>query len=129
MFSINKAKAEAEAAKIREKPTSPSILSKNLRVTGNLETEGEIQIDGVVDGDVKSSLLTIARTAVINGSISGDTVRVNGTVSGQIRGRVVEVSKSAKVSGDIVYEILDIEAGAFIYGMCMHVGSEKMRPT
>ncbi len=127
MFSKNKAKAEAKTAKNKETPAAPSILSKNLRISGNLETDGDIQIEGIVDGDVKTMKLTIAPAAIVNGAISGDTIRVDGTVNGEITGRVVELGKSAKVTGDIVHEILSIAAGAFVHGMCKHVESEKHR--
>ena len=120
MFSKNKAKNS-------EKPAVPSILSKNLHVTGNLETDGDIQIEGTVDGDVKTGLLTIGPDAIVNGSISCDTVRVDGTVNGQIRGRLVELVKSAKVTGDIIHEILAVEAGAFLHGMCKCVEPEMQR--
>jgi cytoskeletal protein CcmA (bactofilin family) len=127
MFSMNTAKAEAKAAKNREKPAAPSILGKNLRITGNLESDGDIQIEGIINGDVTTRLLTIGPEAVVNGSISCDTVRVDGTVKGQIRGRLVELVKSAKVTGDIVHQILSIEAGALVHGMCKNIEPEKQQ--
>ena len=110
MFSKNKvkiakdkAKAARKAEENKKEPAIPSILSKNLRIIGNLETEGDIQVEGVVDGDVKTHLLTIGVGAVVNGSIIGDTIRVDGTVKGQITGRIVELGKSAKVTGDMLH--------------------------
>lgn len=128
MFSKNKRKTAAEDPANKDVPAVPSILSRNLRITGNLETDGDIQLEGVVDGDVKSHLLTIGIEAVVNGSISGDTVRVDGTVNGQITGRVVQLGTSAKVNGDIIHESLAIEAGAFVHGMCRNVEQERLRP-
>lgn len=125
MFSKNK---RATAANDAEKPAPPSILSKNIRVTGNIETDGDIQLEGVVDGDVKTHLLTVGKEAVVNGSISGDTIRVDGTVNGQITGRSVQLGKSAKVNGDIIHETLSIEAGAFVHGMCRNVEQDRQRP-
>jgi cytoskeletal protein CcmA (bactofilin family) len=106
--------------KITPAGVAPSIVSANLRVTGDLESEGDIQIDGYVEGDVRSNSVTVGEHAVVCGAIISQTVRVAGTVKGQINGRVVELSRTAKVTGDIVHESLAIEAGAFIQGLCRH---------
>lgn len=128
MFSKSKRGSADNNVETHEKPAAPSILSKNLHITGNLETEGDIQLEGVVDGDVRSELLTIGLEAVVNGSVAGDTIRVDGTVNGQITGRVVQLGKSAKVNGDIVHESLSVEAGAFVHGMCRNVEQDRQRP-
>jgi len=109
--------------KIASAGVAPSIVSANLRVTGDLESEGDIQIDGYVEGDVRSNSVTVGEHAVVCGAILSQSVRVAGTVKGQINGKTVELSRSAKVTGDIVHESLAIEAGAFIQGLCRHAES------
>lgn len=111
--------------KIASAGVAPSIVSANLRVTGDLESEGDIQIDGHVEGDVRSNSVTVGEHAVVCGAILSQTVRVAGTVKGQINGKVVELSRTAKVTGDIVHESLAIEAGAFIQGLCRHADSSS----
>lgn len=128
MFSKNKRSTSGSELETHEKPAAPSILSRNLHITGNLETDGDIHIEGVVDGDVTSHLLTVGHDAVVNGAISGDTVRVDGTVNGQITARNVKLGKSSKVNGDIVHESLSVEAGAFVHGMCRNIEHEQQRP-
>lgn len=100
---------------------APSIISANLRVTGDLDSDGDIQIDGYVEGDVRSNSVTVGEHAVVSGAINSDRIIVAGTVKGQIHGKVVELASTAKVTGDIVHESLAIEAGAFIQGLCRHV--------
>jgi cytoskeletal protein CcmA (bactofilin family) len=112
-------------SKISSAGVAPSIVSANLRVTGDLESEGDIQIDGYVEGDVRSNSVTVGEHAIVCGAILSQTVRVAGTVKGQINGKTVELARTAKVTGDIVHESLAIEAGAFIQGLCRHAESSS----
>ncbi|MDC0074395.1 polymer-forming cytoskeletal protein [Alphaproteobacteria bacterium] len=101
-----------------QKVGPPSIISKNLIIKGNLKSEGEIQIDGKVEGDVTSMTLIIGEEGVVTGEIIAGKVLVRGKVKGQIRSQEVHLSKSAHVTGDIHHDVLGIESGAFVEGMC-----------
>ncbi|MBL6958121.1 MAG: polymer-forming cytoskeletal protein [Rhodospirillales bacterium] len=103
------------------KPAPPSILSTDLKVKGDLISAGEIQIDGAVDGDIRTVSLLVGESAVIKGEIIADKVRVHGTVNGQIKARTVSLAKSARVTGDILHEDLSIETGAFLEGHCKRI--------
>ena len=105
-----------------------SIISANLRITGNLVTDGVIQLDGIVDGDVTCEDLTVGEAAVINGSVESNQVRVAGTVNGEISARNVELTRNAKVIGDIDHTSLMIEAGAHVQGLCRHVEVTEIEP-
>jgi cytoskeletal protein CcmA (bactofilin family) len=103
---------------------APSIISANLHIVGNLKTEGEIQVDGVIDGDVSAQSLTIGAHARIAGELMADDVIVHGQISGKISARQVRLAKTAKVVGDIVHEVLSIEAGAHIEGQLRRLDEE-----
>ena len=105
----------------------PSIIGSNLTVNGNLDGEAVIQIEGLVEGDVRCEELTIGREAHVRGQIDCDTVRVNGTVTGEIRGRCVSLSATARVVGDIVHEELSIEAGAYVEGQLLRRDAQQSR--
>lgn len=106
----------------------PSIISSNLRITGNMKTDGDVQIDGEIDGDVDSKTVTLGESGVINGAIVADLARIAGTVNGSITARVVELGRSAKITGDINHFSLAIEPGAYIQGQCTHVDEQKLKP-
>ncbi|MEL6773720.1 MAG: polymer-forming cytoskeletal protein, partial [Pseudomonadota bacterium] len=72
-------KAPAPSFPAKPKP-SPSLLSSDLTVTGNVVTSGDIQIEGTVEGDVRAHLLTVGESAVIRGEITAEDVVVNGKV-------------------------------------------------
>ena len=94
----------------------PSLLSIDLFIKGNLNTQGDIQIEGSIDGNIKASLLTVGQGAVIKGEINADEVVINGRVSGTIRGEKVHLTSSAKVEGDIIHKSIAIESGAHFEG-------------
>jgi len=94
----------------------PSLLSTDLFIKGNLNTSGDIQIEGSVEGNIKASLLTVGQNALIKGEVTADEVVVNGNVSGTIRGKKVHLTSSAKVEGDIIHDSIAIESGAHFEG-------------
>lgn len=98
----------------------PSIISANLRIVGDLVSEGDVQVDGVIEGDVRARSLTLSEGAVIKGQVDADEVRIRGTVEGQISAGHVDLGRTARVTGDVLHDVLSVEAGAFIDGHCRH---------
>ena len=107
------------------KGTAPSLLSSDLTITGNLESEGDMQIDGTIDGDIKSFTLTVSESGVIRGTIDAEEVTIAGSVTGQIKARHVILVKGAKVIADLIQDRLSIEPGAFFEGNCRQYTDEN----
>jgi cytoskeletal protein CcmA (bactofilin family) len=122
---FTKGNKEDEKSLAPKVPSPPSLLSTDLEVTGNLHSHGEIQIDGVVNGDIKSDVLIVGESAHVNGEITAESVRVHGQVTGQIKATSVSLAKTAHVLGDILHGSLAIEQGAFLEGHCRRIESEK----
>jgi len=123
MFSRNKNKIPA-GTQIR---SVPSIVSLDLKVTGDLHSEGEIQVDGHVTGDIRAKVLLVGKSAEINGEIFAETVRVHGNVNGQIKAKYVNLAKTARVVGDIHHENLSIQEGAFLEGLMVHMNEQEVK--
>jgi cytoskeletal protein CcmA (bactofilin family) len=99
------------------KPKPPaSQLSSDLTITGNVQTTGDIQIEGKIKGDIRAHLLTVGEGATVEGEIVADDVVVNGRVIGRVRGLKVRLTSSAKVEGDIIHKTIAIESGAHFEG-------------
>lgn len=94
----------------------PSLIGPDLVVSGNLTTPGDLQIDGVVEGDINCQSLVIGPSATVAGHIAAVEVLVRGTLAGNIEARTVTLSKTARVNGDILHETIAIEAGAMLEG-------------
>jgi cytoskeletal protein CcmA (bactofilin family) len=107
------------AAPKRVRP-APSIISADMIMQGALSSSGDIQIDGRVEGDVRSVGLVIGDKAEIHGEIFAEDVTVRGKVIGAICARKVVLAATSHVEGDILHEALAVEAGAFFEGNCRH---------
>ena len=99
---------------------APSIISADLVVNGTLTSTGDIQIDGRVEGDVRSASLVIGDKAFIHGEIIAEDVIVRGRVEGNIRARKVLLASTCHVEGNILHEAFAVETGAFFEGNCRH---------
>lgn len=124
MFSKNKQGSTNDGQAV-QKPSVPSIVSADLTITGDMVSEGEVQIDGAVNGDIKTTTLLIGESAHIRGEIHAKRIRVHGRVDGQITAQSVTLAKTAHVSGDVIHEDLSIEKGAFLEGHCKRMSDTK----
>ena len=107
--------APAEPAR-RGPPKVASLLSADLTIEGGVTGEGELQIDGVVKGDVRVGRLTVGETGHIEGSVYAEVVEVRGRVVGAITSKQVRLYGTSYVDGDITHEQLAMETGAFFQG-------------
>lgn len=98
--------------------SGPSLISKALKVTGQLESAEDIQIDGEVEGDVRAVTVRVGAGAKIKGTVYGETVELAGAIDGRIEARKVVLANSAHMSGDVVHQDITIHSGAYINGHC-----------
>ncbi len=108
------AQASTQGAKKAKPPAS--LLSSDLSVTGNMQSSGDIVVEGNVDGDIRAHLLTVGEGATIRGEVIADDIVVNGRVVGRVRGLKVRLTSTARVEGDIIHKTIAIESGAHFEG-------------
>lgn len=95
---------------------SLSVIGPDLIITGNLESRGEVQVDGIVEGDIHGSHVIVGPNANITGGIVAEEVVIRGRVNGTVRGKRVMLQASSQVEGDIFHNALSIEQGAMFEG-------------
>lgn len=116
MFSRNTPAPAPKARSARTGTPGLSFIAPEALVSGDLVTEGQVHVDGRIDGDVKCAQLIQGGEGVIAGSIQAEDARLAGTVEGTVSARTLIVEASAKIMGDVAYETISIEAGAQIEG-------------
>ncbi len=104
----------------RNGKSAPSIISSDLVIVGTLTSTGDVQIDGRVDGDIRSGSVTLGEKASFEGDIVAEDVTVRGRVKGAIRARKVSLGSTSHVEGTVLHEALHVEVGAFFEGNSRH---------
>lgn len=104
------------------KPIAMSLIAENVSVAGDVASEGDVQLDGAVRGDVRVGHLSIGETGQVEGVIEADAVEVRGRVVGAISARSVRLFATAQVEGDISHTQLAVEPGAQFQGRSVRLG-------
>jgi cytoskeletal protein CcmA (bactofilin family) len=113
MFSSNKTNTPIN-------PNNLNIINAATTILGDLNSEGDMRIDGTVKGYITSKArLVLGNTSRVEGDIKAANLELSGEVNGNIYvTELLTVKASAKINGDIVSNKLIIEAGAEFNGSC-----------
>lgn len=123
---------EIPVARQRSQPTQGtqasqiqhSVIGADMTITGELISEGDIVVDGRVDGDITCRTLVLGTSVpMVNATVNAVTVRIGGAFSGVVKAVEVMLTKDAKVSGEIQQQSLEIEKGAILEGTIRHLES------
>jgi len=94
-----------------------SYLSETLQLEGEINSEGILNIAGLVDGAVNSAILRILDTGSIKGNLKANKIEIDGEVQGNIQAETIYLGRNAIVKGDIYFsETLKTEEGADVDG-------------
>jgi cytoskeletal protein CcmA (bactofilin family) len=106
-----------------------SVISKALKITGQLESTEDIQIDGEIDGDVRGVGVKIGQNAKVKGTVYGDEVELAGAIEGKIEAKKVILTGTARMTGDVVHQDIKIESGAYVSGnLKPEIGKHDAKP-
>jgi cytoskeletal protein CcmA (bactofilin family) len=101
-------------------PGNLNIINAGTTIIGDLNSEGDMRVDGTIKGQVSSKArLVMGPTSRVEGDIKAANVEISGEVNGNIYvSELLTVKASAKISGDLISSKLIIEAGAEFNGKC-----------
>jgi cytoskeletal protein CcmA (bactofilin family) len=108
-----------------------SIIASGMELTGDIRSEGDVRIDGTVNGHITSkNRVVVSATGIVNGNIEGDNVDVHGTVNGHIRaGQLLSLKSSSAITGNLATGRLHIEPNAVFNGHCTMRGESQSMVT
>jgi len=97
-----------------------NVIAKNTTIKGEIISDGDYRIDGVLEGDLKTKgRVIIGSGGVVNGTVEALNTDIEGTFSGKlIVEKILTVKAIAKISGEVVVGKLSIEPGAAFNASC-----------
>jgi len=103
-----------------------TIIGPSVQVEGNFVANGDIIIEGIVSGSIKTEKnLRISEGAKVFAKISAAGATIAGEVQGDLKIEgALELSSTARIFGDVKAKILNVAAGASLHGKCV-AGEEK----
>lgn len=110
-----------------ETPQSANLIQAGTSIIGNIESNGNIRIDGNLKGTINTGGKVILGST---GSVEGDIICFNADVEGKVNGTIkvkelLSLKSMALVTGEIFTDKLAIEPGARFTGTCR---MENSRP-
>ena len=107
-----------------------SSIGKGTTVRGNVRGEGDLDIEGRVEGSVAiDGDLTIGEAALIKSDVSGRRVVVRGAVAGNVSGEEsLVLERGARVVGDLSAPSIGIRPGALVRGNVSTMNGAGARP-
>ena len=100
----------------KDRGTIPSIISEGSEFKGNIKTSGEIQIDGVLNGNVRAKQIVVGVNGNVRGNVTANFLRICGKIEGEIRAETLEIVSSASVKGNVFKKTISIESGSKVTG-------------
>ena len=128
MFGRSKKNKDAKATNANAalgKKSAPSVISADMNVLGSIISDGFIDIDGKVDGNVKCDSAIIRSNGVVKGDVIANSVQIYGHIEGLVHASSVGLYHTAHVIGTIMHESLTIEDGAFVDGKFKRVARSE----
>lgn len=115
MFTSKEEKRVAD-----EISNSSNTIGKGTFLEGNVETYGNIRIEGKVTGNVKSkSKVALGVSSQVNGNIISQNADIEGEVKGKLDiAELLVLKATAVIHGDISTGKLVVEPGAVFNGSC-----------
>lgn len=114
-------------AKIAETPTpSRNILGCGTKLKGDIESNGDFRIDGMLTGTIKTKgKVVVGSTGVVEGEIICQNADIEGSVKAKIEvSELLTLKAQSKLDGDVTTGKLAIEPGAQFTGTCKMGGRE-----
>lgn len=104
----------------RSQENPETIVSSSMRIEGELKSNGDITIDGIVTGKVHTNKnLTVGPLAQIEADILAANATVAGTITGNVTVKgLLLILETGKIIGNISCSALGVREGAYFSGAC-----------
>lgn len=118
MFRGPAAAARPSGKNEMESEAIESILGRGARVRGRIGGDGDLRVEGHVEGDVRiSGQLAIEEGGAVTGDVEATAVVIGGALTGDIAaGGPITIRAGARVAGNLGNSEVVLEEGASFEG-------------
>lgn len=97
---------------------STSLLSKNVRIEGEIQGPENLHVEGHIKGAVVlAGDIFIGNTGIVEADIEAKNIIIQGQVTGNVKAhRQLEIHPTGKLIGDCTAASIDIKEGAVFEG-------------
>lgn len=106
---------------------STTLISHDTKVVGDIHFCGNLDVEGLVQGNViaqpqKDAQVRVIGKGRIEGDIRAPCVVINGAVKGNVHSsQQLELASKARVEGNVFYKLVEMAAGSSVNGSLTHV--------
>ncbi|MGD2098524.1 MAG: polymer-forming cytoskeletal protein [Desulfobacterales bacterium] len=106
---------------------STSLVSKNVRIEGEIKGPENLHVEGYIKGAVAlSGDIFIGNTGIVEADLEAKNVIIQGEVTGNVTAhQQLEIHPSGKLIGDCTATSIDIKEGAVFEGRSMMMKSAR----
>ena len=103
-----------------------SYVGETLQLDGDLRTSGNIDVAGLINGNIYVSEVTVTETGSVRGSVEATKIEINGHIQGKIIADAIVIGRNAVIKGDVYFKnTLKTEEGADIDGYIKRINNGK----
>ncbi len=102
-----------------------TVVGPSVKIQGDLNSEGNIRIEGSVTGKVQTTQsVHVGEKAIITADMQAGNAIIAGQVQGNLKvvGSLI-LQSTARIHGDIACSVLRVEDGALFSGKCNMKGA------
>jgi cytoskeletal protein CcmA (bactofilin family) len=109
-----------ESIKKTEMTETINTIGAGTIVTGDIQSKGDIRLDGILKGSVNTSgKVVLGKEGIIEGDVVCNSADISGTIKAKITvSQLLSLKATAKLNGEIITNKLSIEPGAAFTGSC-----------
>ena len=109
---------------LHDAAANASVISSDLTISGSVDAQGSIIVEGQINGDVNCQSVLVQETGTVEGSLTADDINIYGTVDGTISGKRVSIRATSRVEADIYHELIELEMGTEFTGVLKRSDSD-----
>jgi len=110
-----------------EGSSTQNIVASGTKIIGDISCEGDLRIDGIVEGNLKTpGKIVVGKSGIVKGTLNGTDAYFEGKFSGKLAlSGTLTLKSSAHIEGEVVLGKLEVEPGATFNVTCVMKGSVK----